>query len=327
MSRRAPTETVAGIIGAFMQRPTWSQADLAKRLELSVPALRKRLEEVAEWLRLDREEDHPHVYWSVPKDFFPGGVLIKRDEVPELLRLLARLPKSRSRDRMIGAIVERLPHAASSAEPIEGPALSPREEQHLPIIEDSAKKHVALRFRYFTASRGAEGLRYASVLRVFPGPPARFVAMCHRGSTLKWFRVDNVTDAALDGNEPFRAAKADVVDAFLAESLDGFHEDGPAQTLAFFVREPEARWVARNLMHGMKAEEARRGIRVTVRTTAIGRVARFVVSLGDAARSESPTLVEAVASIARAALCNERQARLAPTSAGGAPGSPRKELT
>jgi len=69
MSRRAPTETVAGVVGAFLERRTWSQAELAKRLELSVPALRKRLEELAGPLRLEREEDHPHVYWSVPKDF------------------------------------------------------------------------------------------------------------------------------------------------------------------------------------------------------------------------------------------------------------------
>jgi len=302
MSRRAPTETVAGIIGAFMQRPTWSQADLAKRLEMSVPALRKRLEEVARWLRLDREEDHPHVYWSVPKDFFPGGVLVKREEVPELLRLLARLPKSRSRDRLIGAVVDRLPHAAASTVPIEAPALSPREEQHLSVVEDSAKKRVALRFRYFTASRGAEGLRWASVERVFPGPPARFVAMCHRASVLKWFRVDNVTEAALDGNEAFRPAKSEAVDAFLAESLDGFHEGGAAQTLVFIVREPEARWVARNLMPGMRAEDRNQGIRVTVHTTAVGRVARYVVSLGAAAECETLALAESVEILARGAL-------------------------
>ena len=302
MSRRAPTETVAGIIGAFLDQRTWSQADLARKLEMTVPALRKRLLELQGPLRLESDDDHPHVYWSVPKDFFPGGLLVKRDEVPELLRLLARLPKSRARDRMIDAIVERIPQAASPTMPIEAPAVSPREEQHLAVIEDAAKKGTALRFRYFTASRGAEGSRHASVQRVFPGPPARFVAMCHRSDGLKWFRVDNVTDAALDAHEAFRTAKKPVVDAFVAESLDGFHEDGPAQTLTFFVREPEARWVARNLMAGMKAEERADGIRVTVHTTAAGRVARYVVSLGDAAQCETRALAETVAALAHGAL-------------------------
>ena len=302
MSRRAPTETVAGIIGAFLVHRTWKQAELARKLEMTVPALRKRLLELQGPLRLESEEDHPHVYWSVPKDFFPGGLLIKRDEVPELLRLLARLPKSAARNRLIDAIVERIPQASPEAVPIDAPEISAREEQHLSVIEDAARRGVALRFRYYTASRGAEGLRHASVHRVFPGPPARFVATCHRAHRLKWFRVDNVTDAALDAHERFHAAKDDAINAFIAESLDGFHEDGPAQEIAFFVREPEARWVARNLMSGMNAEDRAGGIRVTVNTSSIGRVARWVVSLGDAVSCETPSLATAVATIARGAL-------------------------
>ena len=277
MSRRAPTETVAGIIGAFLVSRTWKQAELARRLEMTVPALRKRLLELQGPLRLESEEEHPHVYWSVPKDFFPGGLLIKRDEVPELLRLLARLPKSAGRNRMIDAIVERIPQGASPPTvPIDAPEISPREEQHLSVIEDAARKGVSLRFRYYTASRGAEGLRHASVHRVFPGPPARFVATCHRSHRLEWFRIDNVSDAALDAHVGFQAAKDGdgALDAFIAESLDGFHEGGPAQKVAFFVREPEARWVARNLMSGMKSEDRADGIRVTVKTSSLGRVAR-----------------------------------------------------
>jgi predicted DNA-binding transcriptional regulator YafY len=274
---------------------------------MTVPALRKRLLELQGPLRLVPEDDHPHVYWSVPKDFFPGGLLVKREEVPELLRLLARLPKSAARNRMIGAIVERIPQASSEAVPIDAPEISPREEQHLSVIEDAARKGVALRFRYYTASRGAEGLRHASVHRVFPGPPARFVATCHRARTLKWFRVDNVGDAALDAHERVQAAKDAALDAFLAESLDGFHEGGPAQEIAFFVREPEARWVARNLMSGMNAEDRPGGIRVTVSTSSIGRVARWVVSLGDAVTCETESLAAAVTAIARGALARSAQ--------------------
>ena len=138
--------------------------------------------------------------------------------------------------------------------------------------------------------------------RVFPGPPARFVATCHRARTLKWFRVDNVSDAALDAHERAVGAKDDAIHAFIAESLDGFHEGGPAQEVAFFVREPEARWVARNLMSGMKAEDRAGGIHVTVTTSSLGHVARWVVSLGAAVTCETPTLAAAVATIARGAL-------------------------
>jgi len=302
VGQRSATDTVAAIVGAFLENRIWKQAELARRLEMTTPALRKRLEELAGPLRLDREEDHPHVYWSVPKDWFPGALIVKRDEVPELLRLLGRLPRSKARDRMLERIVERI-RPAEPPDPAAQPEVSPREELHLAAIEDSSRKHKALRFRYFTASRGAEGTRWASVHRVFSGPPARFVATCHRANCLKWFRVDNVSDAALDPQETYRPADDAAVSAFLAESLDGFRDEASKpQTLTFFVREPESRWVARNLPAGMKYEDAGGGIRVTAHTAAISVVARYVTQLGEAATPETPVLAEKVAEIASGAL-------------------------
>lgn len=304
MGQRSSTDTVVAVIQAFLESRTWKQAELAKRLELSTGALRKRLDEMsAAGFPLQREEEHPHVFWSVPKDWFPGGLLIKRDEVPELLRLLARLPKGKARNRLLETIIERIPQQAAPASVV-APDASAREEQHLGMVEDSARTQAALRFRYFTASRGAEGQRHASVHRVFPGPPARFLATCHRSGGLKWFRVDNVTDASLDTHEPFRETPADAVDKFLDESLDGFHEETEVGTLSFFVRDPEARWVARNLLPGMKNEADRGGMRVTVRTTALLVVARYVAQLGSAAEPETPGLAAKVAEIAEGALRN-----------------------
>ena len=302
MGQRSATETVAALIGAFLEQRTWKQADLARRLEMTTPAVKKRLDELTPWLKLEREEDHPHVYWSVPKDWFPGGLLMKREEVPELLRLLARLPKSKARDRLLERIIARIPQDASQASVV-APDASPREEQHLGVIEDSARAGKPLRFRYFTASRGAEGQRHASVHRVFPGPPARFVATCHRSGGLKWFRVDNVGDAALDPHEPFRSATEKIVEAFLGESLDGFREEiAPTETVTFFVRDPEARWVARNLLQGMKADQERGGIRVTAVTKAVPVVARYVAQLGEAAEPETDSLTQKVEELAKGAL-------------------------
>lgn len=302
VGQRSATETVAAIVGAFLEQRTWKQADLARRLEMTTPALRKRLEEIAGPLRLEREEDHPHVYWSVPPNWFPGALIIKREEVPELLRLLARLPRSKARERVLERIVERIPNA-KAPDAVVSPEASPREQQHLGIIEDSTRSRTPLRFRYFTASRGSEGVRHASVHRVFPGPPARFVATCHRTGGLKWFRVDNVSDASLDAQQDYRLAKDDDVVAFVSESLDGFRdESSKAQTLTFFVRDPEARWVARNLPAGMKTEDAGGGILVTAHTAAISVVARFVTQLGDAAKPETPVLAQKVAEIASGAL-------------------------
>ncbi len=93
MGQRSNTETVVAILQAFLQTRTWKQADLARTIGISVAALRKHLNELsASGFPLEREDDHPHVWWSVPKGWFPGAVLFDSESVPELLRQLSRLP-------------------------------------------------------------------------------------------------------------------------------------------------------------------------------------------------------------------------------------------
>lgn len=312
VGQRSSTETAIALIQAFLEQRVWKQADLARRLEMTTPAVRRRLDEMTEaGFPLEREEEHPHVYWSVPKGWFPGGLLVKREEVPELLRLLGRLPRTKARDALLQTILERIPQQAQSQiAPVVAPTVSPREDEHLTTIEDSARAKQALRFRYYTASRGIEGVRHASVHAVFPAPPARFVATCHRSNQLRWFRVENVSDASLDSNEPYRPASSEHVGAFLAESLDGYREEVPSTQISFFVREPESRWVVRNLPTGMKAEhDPKGGIHVTAQTSALLLAARYVVQLGEAARPETPALAEKVVEIAAGALRNARTAR------------------
>jgi predicted DNA-binding transcriptional regulator YafY len=306
MGQRSSTETVVAIVQAFLQRRTWSQADLARHVGVAVPALRKRLVELAtSGFPLDRDEDHPHVFWSVPKDWFPGGVVFSGEEVPDLLRQLAHLPRGAARDRLLAKVIEaapRRPSLASPTAPVVTKVASPSEESWLPLAEDAALRRSALRVRYFTASRGAIEWRHLSVQRVVVGPPARLVATCHRSGTLKWFRVDNVLGATMDPHEPFRPADEPEVDAFLATSVDGFHAGGEPVRHAFFVRDPEARWVQSSLLDPMRAETVPGGIQVTVETTAALVVARFVVSLGAAARPETPELRALVGELARGAL-------------------------
>ena len=45
--------------------------ELAERLEMTTPAVREKLKELQTVFHLEREEDHPHVYWSVPRTGFP----------------------------------------------------------------------------------------------------------------------------------------------------------------------------------------------------------------------------------------------------------------
>ena len=76
--------------------------------------MRKKLVELQGPFHLEREEDHPHVYWSVPKDWFPGGVFFTRAQLPELLRLLGRLPRSKARDVVLETVFRHVPRDGDS---------------------------------------------------------------------------------------------------------------------------------------------------------------------------------------------------------------------
>lgn len=305
VGQRSSTVPVVQLVQAFLERRTWTQNALAVRLEMTTPAVREKLKELQTVFHLEREEDHPHVYWSVPKDWFPGGVVFSRDQLPELLRHLLRLPQNKARDGLLQTVVRNLPRGDSAqalTTAVMPPASTKPEEDYLSLVEDAASQKQALRFRYFTTSRGQMSTRHASVHRIVLGRPARFVATCHREDKLKWFRVENILSARLDAAEPYRASDTKQVEAFLGASVDGFNAGGAAAELSLLVREPEARWVQHNLLPTMKVEPINGRIRVTVETNAILQVARYVVGLGAAATAETPALAEAVEVLARGAL-------------------------
>ena len=254
VGQRSQTETVAGIYQAFLQQRTWKQKALSKALDIGVEPLRRVLHELRErGMPLHREDDHPHVYWSVPKDWFPNSVLFKREEVPELLRQLRRIPHGPGRARLLELVLSRLPsgHAPAAPDLIVTRETSDQENQYLGVVEDSGNGRVALHMRYYTASRGVAGERHASVHRVIVGPPARFVATCHRSGTLKTFRVDSIMSARLDDAVPYIAADSAAIEAYCRASLDGFNEGGAPVPVSFRVRNPEARWVKNNLLDGV----------------------------------------------------------------------------
>ncbi len=305
VGQRSNTETIVAILKAFLDQRTWKQADLARHVGVAAATVHKRLEELrANGIPLDSEKEHPHVFWSVPKSWYPGGVLFTGDQLTQIFRQLSRLPKSKARNQLIESLLKFLPSGGQPQVAVMAPESTAREEQYLPILEDAANQEVALQFRYFSANRGSEATRHASVYRVLLGSPTRFVATCHRSDTLKWFRVESLSDAKLDPREPFRDADPKKVDAYLRASLDGFHDAGQPAKHEFFVSDPEARWVARNLLEEMHADEVPGGIRVSLETSALARLARFVVGLGGAAKPLSVALEKEVAALATGALAS-----------------------
>jgi predicted DNA-binding transcriptional regulator YafY len=194
MGQRSRTETIAAIMATLLARRSWAQAELAREVDVGTETLRKVLGELrAAGVPLECERDHPHVYWSLPKNWFPGGVLFKQEFVPELLRQLRRLPRSQARERLLAVVVEQLParEKAAAVAPVLSREASEHEERQVPIVEDAATRRVPLFMRYYTASRRQQSERYVSVHLVEVGPPARFIATCHRNGDLRWFRVES----------------------------------------------------------------------------------------------------------------------------------------
>ena len=304
MGQRSAAETVASILLAFVEDGTWRQAELASRVGVSVPALRKRLRELQDaGMPLEKEEDPPQVFWSVPRGWFPGGVVVAGKELEDLLRLAVRAPKSEGQRRVLRLLASSgLGVAVASGEAVVAGTLAREEERALGVLEEGASRGIVVRVRYQSRTDGVARWRHVSAQRVVMGPPVRFVGVCHKAGALRWFRVDHVRAAELDAAEGWRGVSSEALVAYLSESVGGFHGGGESQEVTFLVRDPEARWVAENLPSGWEGELVERGLRVRVRTSSVEQVARYVVGLGAAALSETGELGEEVKRLALGAL-------------------------
>jgi predicted DNA-binding transcriptional regulator YafY len=302
MGQRSGSQTAIEIIQAFLRQRTWSQAELARVLDIGVPALRKRLDELSKaGVPLQTDVDSPHVYWSVPKTWLPGAVHLTPAQILELRRLLLRLPRSKTCDALLGALGAAIGNCGTGDWVHVSREAGPQEEQFLAQLEDHIAQGKALRFKYFTASRAALDWREASPYRVDVGPPIRFVAWCHRSKELRWFRLDHVQSIAAQANDDFQQASDDV-DGFIRSSLDGFHERMDPVECTFFVAETAARWVKYNLPDGFQATDVPGGVEVTGDTAGMLPLARFVVGLGADARAITPELAAVVTELAQGSL-------------------------
>ena len=302
MGKRSKTETVVAILQAFLKERTWRQAELARHVGVGVDALRKHLDELcASGFPLTQEREHPHIYWSVPKGWFPGAVLFESERVPVLLRQLSRLPRSKTRDQLIRTILDAAPRPSPAVPAVLTAQWTEPEEEFLSRIEDAQANRTALEIKYRSTNHPEGQWRHVSVQRVAVGPPARFVAYCHKVEKLLWFRVDNVLRVIEDASKPFQKVEAAKVETMLSQSVDGFCR-GDAIRCSFFVRDPEARWVEHNLPVSIAPERVAGGTRFTTTTAGVLRLARYVVGLGVAARAETPELAAQVRELARGAL-------------------------
>lgn len=292
VGRRSSSETIAAILVAFIRQPTWAQADLARHCGVSTRTVRRKLTELElAGMPFDRDEEAPHVYWSVPKGWLPGAVSLELDQAEAAARLLARLPATKLQASLL--LLLRGPRASTA-----GARYDEAVVQHL---EDGARQRVAVRFQYYSASSGRLSWRSASIHRIHYGDPARCLATCHRHDELRWFRVDRIQRAEIHAEESYQSVDEDELNRFARESISGFHGHAAAEESVFFVRMPEARWVVDTLPGPFPVQHLPNGIRVQAYTSALTELARFVVGLGAAATAESPGLRQEVLRLAAGA--------------------------
>lgn len=314
MGRRTATETLARVYQAFLLQRTWRQPELAARVGVSVDALRSALRDLQDaHMPLVKDEDGAHVFWSVPKSWFPGGVALDRETAGALVRELWRRPGTAANRRLLERLLSGLP----SSDPLReaGAYLVVRdasgaEEAFLAVIEDARAKRMALHIQYYSTTSGLSR-RHVSVQLVFPESPARFIAICHRAGELRWFRLDGVTAVQEDATTRYLHPPRDALEEFVTRSADGFHEGEVAIEHRFFVSDPDARWVVRNLFSPFVADPVVGGVIIRGQTAGCTRIARFVVGLGAAARAESEPLRTVVAELARGALAEATETSIA----------------
>jgi predicted DNA-binding transcriptional regulator YafY len=304
MGRKSSTRTVSAILIAFLGQRTWRQSELARVTGVETKTLRRVLDELGSvGLPLERDEEPPHVYWSIPSSWFPGGVAFHGEQVQTLLRLLLHAPEGPTRDELVSHILNaaaglRLEHAHS----IVTRPLNAEEEHHLWQVEEGIEAQKSVQLRYFSMSGGEVAWRFISPHRVFIESPPRMVATCHRDRRLKWFRFDNVLSARVEAEEPFLVVNVDAVDRFVAESADGFHSGAPPIACRFRVRLPAARWVQGHLSMPMETEELEGEVEFRANTSGVLALARFLVGLGRDCTAETPELAALIRELAEGAL-------------------------
>ncbi len=304
MARKHTAEIVAAVMQAFVECGTWPQAKLARKAGTSTEIIRRTLEDLqGHGWPLERQEELPQVYWSMPSGWLPGGIILPKQEIGVVLRLLARLPADEDRDRILNFITAAAPsEALPRLTTWVSPALDDQQAQHVLKIEESIRAGNAVQVRYLSTRRGTADERTISFQHITPGPHVRLCGHCHRAHALKWFRLDNVLQIQDKAPEAYVSASSEAVAAFMNGTVHGFHNDEDAASCSFTVCFPEARWVQQNLEPSMRAEPTEHGIRVHVERASRQQIARFVVSLGAAARPETEDLAEAVRALAEGAL-------------------------
>lgn len=252
------------------------------------------------------EHAPPNVYWTLSSAWIPDGVQFTRDEVPELLLQVLRLPAGSARTRLLARI--RGVTSTGVGDGVDARVTAaPGSDQEASLLAKvvsalSSQRVLCMRYRPAT---GEVGERRVSVQHVVMGPSARFVGVLAGRSRLTWFRVERMERAWFDAAHRYVAWPREEVDGFVRASLGGYHRDAPVRCV-FTVRGDDVGWV-RDTLPGLYRDryavtDTGEGLRIEIETAGVLPLARFVAGLGDAASIETPELRVEVRRLADGAL-------------------------
>lgn len=308
MGTKSNFETLTRVVQAFADEDTWKQADLARHVDVEPRRLRQVLNELsAAGMPLTRDEEPPHVLWTVPKGWFPGGVVFEQKDWFVLVDAVTRVPDRSRRAALLKRLVagqrgnptenlERLSRAVT--------ATNVDAEQHEIFLafEEAVYQRSAVEMKYYSTKGGELAWRFLTPHRLIVHPHVRIVAHCHRHQELRWFRLSNVQRATITDKVEYVDVPAEDVDRFVQASVDGYF-DGGDKEYAFVVRKPAAMWVKDNLLSGMRVDPDSKPDELRVVTKGAPLVvARFIAGLGGAARAEGEDLRGLVRELAKESL-------------------------
>ncbi|MCA9642815.1 MAG: winged helix-turn-helix transcriptional regulator, partial [Myxococcales bacterium] len=280
MGARSNTETPLRLLAALLERRTWTQAELARRVGVQAQTVKRCLEELAADVPLERDEEHPHVYWSVPQSWLPEGVHLPRAHFVELLRRVARSAPFSEHDALLKHLVDAAPSLGGMVTRIRDahvPTDAPLSSALLAELEDAWDSHAVILSYRKTRGGGVEP-RHCS--------PARFVdryqhllARCHQTGKAKRFRLDRVLHVTRAVGVDYQPLSEEEVQDALTGAVDGFRAPGPLVSVRFRLvgDEAEVGWMVEQLPEDLSVEPIASGYLVHGETGALSKLAEKLV--------------------------------------------------
>jgi len=300
---KSKTETPLRLLAALLEKRTWTQAELARHVDVQPQTVKRCLEELLEaGVPLEREEETPQVYWSVPQSWLPEGVHLPRGHFVDLLRRLARGASPGEHDPLLKHLVDAAPSLRGMVARIQDSHVAdnaPLSSALMAQLEDAWDSHAVI-LSYRKTDGGEVEPRHCS--------PARFVdryqhllARCHKSGRARRFRLDRILGVTRAVGVDYKPLSEAEVHDELAGSVDGFRAPGPLVSVRFRLVGEGSGWMRDTLPEDLVYEPIASGYLVHGETGALEKLAAKLVTYGAAVRYDDEGLREAARAVVTAA--------------------------